>query len=403
MGAELFSGIPVAVNPERIEKEISNLWKGQRGGPPAGGRPAPEDSLAGTAVHSPLTHTCLSNLVFHLPDARSCEKARQVLPGVGRHFPSRIFLLTEGETSDRDEPLAAWVDAICHLPSRGAPPLCCEQITIESRGGSLELFPGAVVPLLVPDVPVILVFLSAGGERLLDLFPGTVDRVVFDSRDLGLPGLCRPRDLLETEPALEVDDLAWRDILGWRRVLSDLFDDPKARSLLQAINAIEVEYVEAPEGRAQNPSGGAAGPGASGAPGAGRAALLGGWLASRLGVEAPAADAGEETPLSRVLGNEGRTLRLSLVRSGTARLGPGQIGRVEISADVGGKRCFLRVERTGDGDVLEVGAATTEVCVLPRKVRYHGDPEADILGSALERSTHQGVLRGALRAACSLR
>src|SRR6185503_10264211 len=123
-GAEFFSGIPVAVDPDHIEKEISNLWKGERGASPAAGLPrAGADS---TATRPPLTHTCLSNLIFHLPDARSCETARQVLPGVVRHFPSRIFLLTEGDAPGSPEPLAARVDAICHLPAKGAPPLCCE-------------------------------------------------------------------------------------------------------------------------------------------------------------------------------------------------------------------------------------------------------------------------------------
>src|SRR5262245_32608956 len=86
INGDFFSGIPVAVDPERIDRELAKLWKPVL----AGESPFEEEGSA-------VTRACLSTLIFYLPDRAACTQARILLPQVGRRFPSRMILLTHGE------------------------------------------------------------------------------------------------------------------------------------------------------------------------------------------------------------------------------------------------------------------------------------------------------------------
>src|SRR4029079_15347299 len=88
-----------------------------------------------------------------------------------------------------DELLAAWVQAHCQMPGPGRPQVCCEQITIEARGPAVARVPGTVLPLLVPDLPVMFWWPRGAPfddplfARLCDL----ADRVIVDSATSDAP------------------------------------------------------------------------------------------------------------------------------------------------------------------------------------------------------------------------
>ncbi len=338
---DFFTGVPLSVDPEQIDRELSRLWK-------------PVD--AGPEETSAVTRACLSNIVFYLADARAWERARDFVNAVGRRFPSRMILLAHGKRNAGEPGLSAWVTAVCHLTSPGAPPVCCEQIILRAGDGSLDVFPGAVVPLLVPDVPVNLVVLGAGGEALAGLLEDVVDRVIFDSRELPLSALARVRAVLDRHAGPDrhapcgADDLAWRDTIAWRRTICEIFDDPAARPILSTLRGVEVRH-------------------ATGSPA--RAALVAGWLASRLARD-----------LSIAL--------LPVERPGPAD--PGHILSVHLNAGSGPGGAFLDVSLTERSSLLRIEYHTEASCVIPRTLPFRGESDADLLGAALERTTHQGVL-----------
>ncbi|HVR73332.1 MAG TPA: glucose-6-phosphate dehydrogenase assembly protein OpcA [Planctomycetota bacterium] len=338
--SDFLSGVSIPVDPERIDRELAKLWEPDE---------APEGEAAAVTRHT------LSNIVFLLPCSGCPEAARDLVLGVGRRFPSRIIILGRMAAAPQGPSLAAYITAVCHAARPGSPRVCCEQITLEARSGEWDVFPGAVAALLVPDVPASLVLLheeEAALEPLLDL----VDRVVFDSRGLPLEALSKPLSILERETSVNVDDLAWRGIRGWRRVLCDIFDEPRARPLLATLARIEVVH----------------GPG-----GAASGALLAGWLASRI----------ERTP--RV------ELRASAAPSSGSRL-----ASVHLEGGAGMGTAFLTVKKAEGARVVRIEYHTEDVCVIPRTVPHEEENDAELLGGALERTTHQGVLHGALRAAC---
>ncbi len=387
---EFFAGIPVPVNPELIDREISRLWK-------------PLDS-AQEGSEPAVTRACLSNVIFYLPDSACCERANDLVLAVGRRFPSRMILLlplageedlprtgrlaapspssaldkrrappapgmgepaskcfkhgraehkqSESRSSARGSRLSASITAVCHPSATGGSPVCCEQITLASADRSLDVFPGAVSPLLVPDLPVNLVLLSDGGGQLVDMLSHVVDRVIFDSRRLEAAAVARVGAVASRWPRLAIDDVAWRDIVGWRMAVSEIFDDPKARSILSMVRSIKVCHVEGCSARA---------------------ALLGGWLTSCLGRESPFELEVEST-----------------------RGEPGQVTSLRIDAGPGESGAYLAVRRVDGARMLRIEYHTLEACVIPRTLRLRAESSAELLGGALERTTHQGVLRAAV-------
>ena len=380
-------GIPISVDPALIDRALSRLWK-----PSEPREHALENDQAGTPS---VTRACLSNLILYLPDTIARIRAFGLVPLVGRRFPSRMFLLTHGKEREGGEaPLSAWITAVCHLTFPGAPPICCEQIALEAAGGgerSLELFRGAVMSLLLPDVPVILCLLSPEGESLAAHLEPLVDRVILDSTNVPLSRLEFLRSLLHRE-RLTCDDLAWRRTASWRRILCDIFDEALARPILDGLRAIRVEFA-----------GDRAALG-SGTSGAAQAALVAGWLASRLGWKpAPATAAGEASrpEVAGAFDRDGQRLRVLLSpREGDAP--PGEILKVHLAAAESPEGAYLSIEASEDLQSFQVNYSTEAACVLPRTILRQSETEADLLGEALERVTHQGVLRGAVDLAASL-
>ena len=354
------AGKQVAVDPGKIERELARLWK-----------------PAGAADTTPsVTRAAVSNLVIHLEEGDAPERARETVLTVGRRFPSRIFLLTRGAAPPSPDggAISAYVSAVCHLPSPGSPPVCCEEITLElAPGESPELFGGAVLSLLIADLPVILLSPGPRPDALLDVLDDAVDRVVLDSRVAAPSGLEALRRLFAERPTISVDDLAWRGTLSWRRVLCSLHDDPDARQLFRGLRSVTVGY--------ENEGGASAGA---------RSALLAGWLLSRLGWR----------PLggSR-FGKNGGVLEARLVPEEIRGAEPGAITRIRVESGGPGSTSFLQVSRPAAGDYLRIEHHTSEACVLPRMVPAKIETEADLVGTALERVTDQDVLRNAVELA----
>src|SRR5262249_50912263 len=134
-------GIPV--EPHNIESELARLW-----GPAA-------EHASGEQAHGrpSVTRLVLANLVL-VRNASDPRPLDEVLDVVVTRFPSRSILLRL--TQDPERRLRAEVSAICHLPAPDHPQVCSERIILSAGPSALELLPGAVRPILEPELPFVL-------------------------------------------------------------------------------------------------------------------------------------------------------------------------------------------------------------------------------------------------------
>jgi glucose-6-phosphate dehydrogenase assembly protein OpcA len=234
--------------------------------------------------HGASVRATTLNLMVYAPDPDSVSQAERALNRIGGGRPLRALVLTPGKGK-----ATARVSSSCWLGSTGQE-VCSEQVVIEADPAAL---PSSAVPVLVPDLPVFLLWLGPVEDvrALLEELSELATRLIVDSDQCGIGCAESVRGLT---PSLT--DLAWTRLAPWREALAALGDSPGGLRAYQRAHMLEVR-----------------GP-------ANEAALLAGWLRSRLGRQIGLDHSGRTRHLERVA-VAGRAAWLSVERTGRTGVG----------------------------------------------------------------------------------
>ena len=179
------------------------------------------------------------------------EAADDVLAGLAERHPSRTIVLVP--EPEREDGLEAQVDVEI-FPSGEGRQICAETIRIRLCGPRAAAPASVVQPLLLPDLPVFLRWrgVPSFGSDSFESLVGVVDRLIVDSTEWPeLPGSYA--QLSGVFERVVVSDIAWARTSRWRRQLASLWPE------IGDVERIRVTGTAA------------------------QAALLAGWLRSRLG------------------------------------------------------------------------------------------------------------------------
>ena len=197
------------VQPERILKDLHELWA----------QMAKDQAESGGVLRA-----CAMTLVVAAEDSPDADKIRQTVGVLMHNHPSRAVIVRPGGDG---AVLDARIFAECWKPFGKAQQICSEGIEITSLHSGLTEVAKFLVPLRVPDLPVVLWCRGISAlepGRFEPLFP-LADKIIFDSSkvtdtDSALQYLRRLR-----KSGRRVADLHWTRLTGWREVLAHLFDD----------------------------------------------------------------------------------------------------------------------------------------------------------------------------------
>jgi glucose-6-phosphate dehydrogenase assembly protein OpcA len=278
------------------------------------------------------------------------------------------------------------------MPSPGRPQVCGEQITIEARGSAVGRVAGTLLPLLVPDVPVMLWWPHgepADDPRFLK-FTDMVDRVIIDSATFAAPeaGLARMAALLEHDgrqggAGTAISDLSWSRLTPWRELIAQFFDAPALVAHLAEITRVTVDY-EARAGAVTDRS---------------QALLLVGWLAARLGWRT--ASSPSERPDGTTLhmaSPTGAPIAVDLRPAAPADDALDRLSALAIEC----RRARFTIARDNTPDCAVARSEIEGMQLIQRKVRLERLDEAELIGEELRLLGHDQTFEAVLKVTVGL-
>jgi glucose-6-phosphate dehydrogenase assembly protein OpcA len=354
-----------------IERELNELWKHIGDG--EDGRP-----------QQPITRTRVLNLIVVTSGWRAADRATEVVAQLMARHPNRAIVVSATLGSTKDV-LDAWVQTHCLSTGPGRPKVCGEQITIEARGPAVDRVPNTILPLLVPDVPVMLWWQR--GEPFDDprfaKFADLVDRVIVDSATFEAPeaGLASMAGRLGIET--RISDLSWSRLTPWRELTAQFFDAPANVAHLAEVTRVTVHY-EAGVGQPVDRS---------------QALLLVAWLAARLGwhVVAPLGAPGQGSAL-RLASAAGDEIAVELRQAAPKDDALDRLAALLIEC----RRARFSVARDDEPDCAVARSEVAGMPPLTRKVRLERLDEAGLIAEELRLLGRDQTFEDALRVAATL-
>jgi glucose-6-phosphate dehydrogenase assembly protein OpcA len=372
------------IDVRMIERELNDMWKQLAEG-------------ADGESHHAVTRTCVLNLIIVTGGGHTAEYATATVARLTERHPNRAFVISAAPDAQEDL-LEAWAQMHCQMPSPGRPQVCGEQITIEAHGTAVERVAGTLLPLLVPDVPVMLWWPHGepvGDPRFLK-FADIVDRVIVDSSTFAAPeaGLARMAALLYSgQPktyegvshgvGTTISDLSWSRLTPWRELAAQFFDAPALVSHLAEITRVVVGY-EARPGAAADRS---------------QALLLLGWLAARLGwrTTGPPAEQPDRTTL-HLASATGEPIAVELRPAAPSDDALDRLAALMIEC----RRARFAIARDSMSDCAVARSEIAGMQPIQRKVRLERLDEAELIGEELRLLGHDQTYEAVLKVTADL-
>ncbi len=239
-----------------IERELNRLW---------------HDTVQAAQGRALPVRTSVLNLLVYTASDSEAASLSEITGRLLHRHPLRAIVLS-AEPCQPEDSLDTSINAFCYADPRGGAQMCCEQIFVGANGEPANHLGSIVARLATPDLPM---YLWWQGEPDFDSpafqdLVRPVQKLILDSASFD----ASPRTLRgalelarrDRPPACAVADLNWIRLASWREVVARFFDDAALLPHLYGIKRLTLEYA----------SDGGAGSRA-------QAALLAGWLFSRLG------------------------------------------------------------------------------------------------------------------------
>jgi len=210
------------VDPDHIESELLKIWEA-------------------LAAEKKMRASLFNLIVFTRLSPRT-DYIRSIVQKVVEKFPCRTLFVSQ-DGSAKHSFLKTAVSVV--VPNLGESTVACDQIDIGVAGDNLEKVPFLLLPHILPDLPVYLLWAEDPSQPhpLFAPLSAIATRIIFDSEsaDHLLPFA---EKLLEihTKRNIDIADLNWARTEGWRDLIASTFDTEKRLAELKQISSLKLIY-----------------------------------------------------------------------------------------------------------------------------------------------------------------
>jgi len=185
-------------------------------------------------------HASLFNLLMFAQNAAHADDLRSIINAIMSKFPCRVIIIQQTPTEAQPR---IKIDVSSQIVKK----IACDVITVDSAPEYIQRVPFILMPHLIPDLPLYLLWGSSPivEDPILPYFLSIAKRIIFsfDSPPHDLPKVTRKLlDLQNSKPFLQVTDLAWTYITSWKLILQQIFDSPEEIKRLQTATSLRVHY-----------------------------------------------------------------------------------------------------------------------------------------------------------------
>jgi glucose-6-phosphate dehydrogenase assembly protein OpcA len=211
---------PQIVKPENIESTLKSVWE----------KLAKEDKM----------RACLFNLIVFSRSSTRANYTRNIVQKIIEKFPCRLIFISE-DLDTSSSHLKTTVSVIMPEGKKGS--IACDHIEINASLDKLKEVPNLVLPHIIPDLPITLLWPEdpCAGHILFEPLSKIATRIIFDSESAS-DLLTFSKKVLEAKKTFHVDiaDLNWGRTEAWRDLLTSLFDTDEKIAGLKEINEIKI-------------------------------------------------------------------------------------------------------------------------------------------------------------------
>jgi glucose-6-phosphate dehydrogenase assembly protein OpcA len=193
-----------------------------------------------------VLRACSMTLVVIAEAADDASALGETIAALMPEHPARTILIRlqgEGERA-----LSQRVYQQCWKPFGQRQQICCEQIEITASDAALADLPSVILPLAVPDLPVILWCRSARLVRRPEFgeIAGMATKMVIDSAAAGVTNKDATDAMVCMADAVSrggiLADLAWTRLTRWRETLARVFENRDTLARLPEVNSVQVRF-----------------------------------------------------------------------------------------------------------------------------------------------------------------
>lgn len=294
-------------------------------------------------TRSDASKACLFNLIVYTQEARRTEYFHNIVKLITTQFPCRIIFI-QNNPSSKENYLRVRVST---EKSQKEPDLSWDNIFIEVAGEDIHRVYFLLLPLFIPDLPIYLLWGQSPSteQSILPHLEDFATRLIFDSETSeDLQQFTQNMLKRISHSSIQIVDMTWARIEGWREVLAQVFDSPERLDQLATADLIQIFYNDKHSDLFLHHET--------------QAIYLQGWLASRLGWEFEKAE--KENHLLYYKSSQ-KTHRIELISQTNQEFEAEEILRLTVKG-TNDYECDLK--RT-TFDQIEVHASNQSQCELP--------------------------------------
>ena len=219
------------VAPDKILKELAELWVNT----------AKQGQAEGGAG---VLRACSMTLLVLAEESEDSQGLGETIAALMPEHPARAIVVRMSGPGERS--LTERVYSQCWMPFGQRKQICCEQVEITVSDAALADLPSVVLPLAVPDLPLILWCRSPRLAAMPEFLPiaAMAQKVVMDSGAMKDPAAALKLIAALAAQGVLLGDLSWTRLTRWREMLAQVFENQQYLGQLVKVSGVKVERGE---------------------------------------------------------------------------------------------------------------------------------------------------------------